>query len=216
MKDLIERKAINLGRFNRIILDEADRMVDMGFIKDIRYLLSLLPKERQSLFFSATLPHDVKDLIHSFLRDPITISVKKQDTSANVDQDVITVFPGQNKYQILKALLEKEHFQKVLVFTRTKRGADRLSEYLIQERFTVACIHGDKEQRQRQKALDAFKDNRIQILVATDVAARGLDIPNVSHVINFDMPQTYEDYVHRIGRTGRADKKGHALTFIEK
>lgn len=215
LKDLIERKAINLGRFNRIIMDEADRMVDMGFIKDIRYLLSLLPAERQSLFFSATLPNEVKDLIHSFLHDPITVSVKKQDTAANVDQDIVSVLPGQNKFQILRALLIKEHFHKVLIFARTKRGVDRLTEYLVQENFTVACIHGDKEQRQRQRALDAFKENRIQILVATDVAARGLDIPNVSHVINFDMPQTYEDYVHRIGRTGRADKKGHALTFVE-
>ena len=216
LKDLIERKAINLACFHRVILDEADRMVDMGFIKDIRYLLGLLPAQRQSLFFSATLPNEVKDLIHGFLHDPVTVSVKKQDTSANVDQDIVTVLPGQNKYQILRALLIKEHFQKVLVFTRTKRGADRLTQFLVQERFTVACIHGDKEQRQRQKALDAFKEHRIQVLVATDVAARGLDIPNVSHVINFDMPQTYEDYVHRIGRTGRAANKGHALTFVEK
>lgn len=215
LKDLIERKAINLGNFHRVILDEADRMVDMGFIKDIRYLLSLLPPQRQSLFFSATLPHEVKDLIHSFLKDPITVSVKKQDTSANVDQDIVRVAPGQNKYKVLTDMLVKEHFQKVLIFTRTKRGADRLTKFLEQERFTVACIHGDKEQRQRQRALDAFKENRIQILVATDVAARGLDIPLVSHVINFDMPQTYEDYVHRIGRTGRADQKGHALTFVE-
>lgn len=215
IKDLIERRAVNLGRCRRVILDEADRMVDMGFIKDIRYLLSLLPKERQSLFFSATLPNDVKDLIHSFLHDPVTVSVKKRDTSDNVDQDVIRLQPGENKYKVLRDLLIKEHFNKVLVFTRTKRGADRLTDFLNQERFAVACIHGDKEQRQRQRALDALKENRIQILVATDVAARGLDIPNVSHVINFDMPQTYEDYVHRIGRTGRADKKGHALTFIE-
>ena len=216
LKDLLERGAISLSRCKKVILDEADRMVDMGFIKDIKMILGLLPKERQSLFFSATLPSDVKDLIHSFLHDPVTVSVKKQETAENVDQDIVEVMPSQNKLSVLIGLLKKENFQKVLIFLRTKRGVDRLFGSLKDAGFSVACIHGDKEQGHRTRALDAFKANRIQILVATDVAARGLDIPNVSHVINFDMPQTYEDYIHRIGRTGRMDKKGHALTFVER
>lgn len=216
LKDLIERRAISFEHFTRVVLDEADRMVDMGFIDDIRRILALLPKERQSLFFSATLPAQVKSLIHSFLRDPVTISVKKQDTSANVEQEVMWVSPGDDKLKMLSGLLKQSHFQKVLIFGRTKRWVDRLTQYLDQEGFKAMCIHGDKEQRQRQRALDMFKENKIQILVATDVAARGLDIPNVSHVINYDTPENYEDYIHRIGRTGRADKSGHAITFVER
>ncbi len=216
IKDLIDRKAVNLSRFTRVVLDEADRMVDMGFINDVRYILSHVPEKRQSLFFSATLPKEVKDLIHSFLRDPITVSVKKQETSMNVDQDVIWVSPTDNKIGMLVDLLRKAHFEKVLIFARTKRNVDKLTRFLADVGFSVACIHGDKQQSQRQRALDAFKANRIQILVATDVAARGLDIPNVSHVINYETPEAYEDYVHRIGRTGRAGKKGHALTFVER
>lgn len=216
LKDLLERRALNLSQFTRVVLDEADRMVDMGFIDDIRAILAQLPKERQSLFFSATLPPAVKTLIHSFLRDPITVSVKKHETSAHVEQEVMWVHHGDNKLVMLADLLKKEHLQKVLIFLRTKRGVDKLTQFLEKEGFKVACIHGDKAQNQRQRALDAFKEHRIKILVATDVAARGLDIPNVSHVINYDVPQAYEDYVHRIGRTGRAGKKGHAITFVEK
>ncbi len=216
LKDLIERRALNLSQFTRVVLDEADRMVDMGFIDDIRAILAQLPKERQSLFFSATLPPQVKTLIHSFLRDPITVSVKKHETAAHVEQEVMWIHHGDNKLVILADLLKKEHLQKVLIFLRTKRSVDKLTQFLEKEGFKVACIHGDKAQNQRQRALDAFKEHRIKILVATDVAARGLDIPNVSHVINYDVPQAYEDYVHRIGRTGRAGKKGHAITFVEK
>lgn len=214
LKDLMDRRAIDLSRFGHLVLDEADRMVDMGFINDIKKILSLLPVQRQSLFFSATLPTEVKNLIHSFLKNPVTVSVKKQDTSANVDQDVVRVAHGENKMEILVSLLRQSHFSKVLIFGRTKHGVDKVTKMLEEKGFRVACIHGNKIQSKRQRALDAFKANKIQILVATDVAARGLDIPNVSHVINFDPPQTYEDYVHRIGRTGRADKKGIALTFI--
>lgn len=216
IKDLIDRKAINLARFNRVVLDEADRMVDMGFINDVRYILSHVADERQSLFFSATLPKEVKDLIHSFLKNPVTISVKKQETSMNVDQDVVWVSRTDNKIGMLVDLLRKQHFEKVLIFARTKRGVDKLTRFLADVGFQVACIHGDKAQSQRQRALDAFKANRIKILVATDVAARGLDIPNVSHVINYEAPESYEDYVHRIGRTGRAGKKGIALTFVDR
>ena len=216
LKDLLDRRALNLSQFTRVVLDEADRMVDMGFINDIREILAYLPKERQSLFFSATLPPEVKHLIHSFLRDPVTVSVKKHETSAHVEQEVMWVRHGDNKLRMLSDLLRAAHFQKVLIFGRTKRGVDKLTQFLQKEGFLVACIHGDKAQNQRQRALDAFKENKIKILVATDVAARGLDIPNVSHVINYDVPQAYEDYVHRIGRTGRAGKKGHAITFYEK
>lgn len=216
LKDLLERRALNLSQFTRVVLDEADRMVDMGFINDIREILAQLPKERQSLFFSATLPPEVKNLIHSFLRDPVTVSVKKHETSAHVEQEVMWVRNGDNKLRMLSDLLRAAHFQKVLIFGRTKRGVDKLTQFLQKEGFLVACIHGDKAQNQRQRALDAFKEHKIKILVATDVAARGLDIPNVSHVINYDVPQAYEDYVHRIGRTGRAGKKGHAITFYEK
>lgn len=215
LKDLQDRRVINLSRFTHVVLDEADRMVDMGFINDIRRLLAALPPDRQSLFFSATLPIAVKNLIHSFLKNPITVSVKKQDTAANVDQDIVRITHGQNKIDVLTALLRQAHFSKVLIFGRTKRGVDRITQSLELKGFKVASIHGDKIQSRRQKSLDLFKANHVQILVATDVAARGLDIPNVSHVINFDVPQTYDDYVHRIGRTGRADKKGIALTFVE-
>ncbi len=216
LKDLHMRRALNMNSFTHIVLDEADRMVDMGFIADIKFLLSLLPTERQSLFFSATMPPEVKDLIHSFLKDPVTISVRQQDTSANIDQDVIRILPTQKKIDVLSQLLEDtKTFNKVLIFGRTKRGVDRIGHTLYDRGFAVVAIHGDMPQSKRQKALELFKQNRVQILVATDVASRGLDIPNVSHVINFDIPNSYEDYVHRIGRTGRADKTGKALTLID-
>ncbi len=216
LKDLKVRKAVDLSQFTHLVLDEADRMVDMGFINDIKMLLACLPKQRQSLFFTATLHADVKQLIHSFLQDPVSVSVKTQDTAANVDQDIIRIAHGENKMEVLISLLRQGNtFSKVLIFGRTKRGVDRIARSLEEKNFTVVSIHGDKIQSKRQKALDIFKSNRAQIMVATDVAARGLDIPNVSHVINFDAPESYEDYVHRIGRTGRADKKGKALTFVE-
>lgn len=216
LKDLQERRSVNLSQYNHLVLDEADRMVDMGFIDDIRDILSKLPGQRQSMFFTATLPPDVKSLIHSFLKNPVSVSVKKQDTAANIDQDIIRIAYKDNKMDVLINLLKQTNiFTKVLIFGRTKRGVDRIARGLEEKQFPVVSIHGDKVQSKRQKALDLFKSNRAQILVATDVAARGLDIPNVSHVINFDMPQSYEDYIHRIGRTGRANKKGKALTFID-
>ncbi len=216
LMDLKDRNAINLAQYTHLVLDEADRMVDMGFIKHVRMILAAMPKERQSLFFSATLPTEVKALIHSFLKEPITVSVKKQDTAANVDQDIIKIGRDGNKTDVLFNLLKQNTvFTKVLVFSRTKRGVDRIERSLKDKGYAVVSIHGDKPQAKRQKALDLFKENRAKILVATDVAARGLDIPNVTHVINFDAPESYEDYVHRIGRTGRADKKGIAITFVE-
>lgn len=214
LKDLIQRKNLHLSGFRNVVLDEADRMLDMGFMPDVKFLLSLLAKERQTLFFSATLAPEIEKLVKEFLKDPVKISIVKRETSANIDQDVVKVKHGEDKIDVLQNMLAKTHFQKVLVFTRTKHGAEKLSNILSRNGFKSQSIHGDKSHNARQKALKLFKENFIDILVATDVAARGLDIPNVSHVINFDVPATYEDYIHRIGRTGRAGNTGTALTFI--
>ena len=215
LKDIIERRALNLSEFSTVVLDEADRMLDMGFIDDMRSILSLVPKERHTLFFSATLSRDIEKLIGDFLKDPVRISVKTRDTAASVDQDIVRVPVGKTKIDVLRDLLIQPHFGKVLIFGRTKHGVEKLAKDLVHLGFKATSIHGNKTQSNRQKSLDAFKQDRIQILVATDVAARGLDIPKVSHVINYDIPNTYDDYVHRIGRTGRAGEKGQALTFVE-
>lgn len=215
LKDLIERKAIMLNQFSTVVLDEADRMLDMGFINDMRFLMAGMPKPRHTLFFSATLSPEIERLIGEFLHDPVRISVKTRDTAKNVEQDIVRVARGLNKLDVLKELLAREEFSKVLIFGRTKHGVEKLSKALIDKGFKAESIHGNKNHSQRQRALKGFKENQIQILVATDVAARGLDIPDVTHVINFDIPATYDDYVHRIGRTGRANKKGKALTFVE-
>ena len=216
LKDLIDRKSLHLDRFQTIVLDEVDRMLDMGFIHDIRHLISFLPKERQSLFFSATVSPTIQQLINSFAKDPVVISVKKRDTTANVDQDIVPVSAAQPKMTVLEELLKKEEFKKVIIFGRTKHGVERLSRALFQKGFRVTSIHGDKEQSQRNHAIRLFKENVVNILVATDVASRGIDIDDISHVINFDQPNTYDDYVHRIGRTGRGNKRGIALTFVER
>ncbi|MDP3947227.1 MAG: DEAD/DEAH box helicase [bacterium] len=215
LKDLIERRMINLSRFNTAVLDEADRMFDMGFINDTRFIINGMPKTRQTLFFSATLSSDIERVIREFTKNPVRISVKTRDTSKNVEQDVIRVERGQTKLDILSHLLNQAEFNKVLVFGRTKHGVEKLSRMLHDHGFRAESIHGNKSNAQRQKALSMFKESRVQVLVATDVAARGLDIADVSHVINYDVPATYDDYVHRIGRTGRWNKKGMALTFIE-
>ncbi len=214
IKDLVERKALFLNQYKTIVLDEVDRMLDMGFIHDISYIISLLPHQRHSLFFSATMTPKAKIVAERFLNNPTTVEVASQKASTNVDQDIVRV-AGQNKVDLLHDLLIKPGFDKVLVFGRTKHGMERLYKQLRDRGFETATIHGNKSQSQRQRALDAFKKNRIRILLATDVASRGIDIDNVSHVINFELPETYEDYIHRIGRTGRADKTGVALTFID-
>lgn len=215
LKDLIERRVLRLDRFNMIVLDEVDRMLDMGFIHDIKHIISFLPEKRQSLFFSATVSPEINRLIQSFVKNPITISVKTQETTDHIHQDIVRIQPGKKKFDILDELLRSADFTKVLVFGRTKFGVDRLSRELFQKGFKVASIHGNKPQNKRLQAIRMFKEDVVKILVATDVAARGLDILNVSHVINYDLPATYEDYIHRIGRTGRADKRGIALTFVE-
>ncbi len=214
VKDLSQRKLIRFGQFDNVILDEVDQMMDMGFIHEIRKILSELPKQRQSLFFSATIPKTVLELINQFMINPIQITVKTGDTAANVYQELIRVSGNNEKNQTLSLLLSKKEFDKVLIFGRTKHGVDRLCRSLVESGFSADSIHGNKTQSRRQKALDRFKKAKVNILVATDVAARGLDIDNVSHVINYDMPQTQEDYIHRIGRTGRGEKKGIALTFV--
>ncbi len=213
LKDLINRKFIDLSKFNTIVLDEADRMLDMGFIADMKFIMAKMPTKRHTLFFSATMSREVEGLIKIFLHEPIIVSVKTGDTSKNVDQDIIRVCG--DKLATLEGLLKKADFYKVLIFGRTKHGVEKLSKKLIEKGFKAESIHGNKPHSKRQKALTAFKNNSVAILVATDVAARGLDIPDVSHVINYDVPATYDDYVHRIGRTGRGDKKGKALTFVE-
>ena len=214
LKDLIERRALDLSKTSSVVLDEADRMLDMGFMPDMKFIMGQMPKERHTLFFSATMSKEIERLIHEFCREPVSISVKTQDTSKNVDQDIVRMKAGEDKLQALEDILKHEGSNKVLIFGRTKHGVERLAKTLSSRGFEADSIHGDKSQGQRQRALDAFKTNKIKILVATDVAARGLDIPLVSHVINYDLPATYEDYIHRIGRTGRAGAVGKALTFV--
>lgn len=214
LKDLVMRKVIYLEDFANIVLDEVDLMVDIGFINDIKFFVSMLPKNRQSLFFSATISPKIQEVLNGFVKDPVTVSVKKQVTSENVDQDVVRVTENQKKIEVLHDLLIKEECKKVLIFGRTKHGIDKLHKELEVRGFKLGSIHGNKSQSQRQRVLDSFKSDQIKILLATDVASRGLDIPNVSHVINYELPETYEDYIHRIGRTGRAGNTGIALTFI--
>ena len=215
LRDLIGQRVLYLEDFSIFVLDEVDLMVDIGFIEDVKYFISLLPRERQSLFFSATISPKVGGILKAFVKDPVTVTVKKQDTSENVDQDVIRITSRETKVDQLHNLLIQEGFDKVLIFGRTKHGIEKLNKELNIRGFKVGAIHGNKKQGQRQRVLQSFKQNQIKILLATDLASRGLDIDNVTHVINYDLPENYEDYIHRIGRTGRANRKGIALTFIE-
>ncbi|MEN9338631.1 MAG: hypothetical protein RI945_356 [Candidatus Parcubacteria bacterium] len=214
IKDLIDRGVLDIKEFETIVLDESDRMLDMGFVDDMKFLMKEMPKVHQTLFFSATVSGEVNKIIKDFLVDPVSISVKTRDTAELVDQDVIRVH-GKEKLNVLHELLLEKEFDKVIIFVKTKIGVDRLQKHLKELGHSVIAIHGDKRPRERNFAIKSFKDNHSTVLIATDVAARGLDIPNVSHVINYDLPSTYEDYIHRIGRTGRAGKVGKALTFVE-
>lgn len=214
LKDLLDRRHLNISDVTTVILDEADRMLDMGFIDDVKYFLKQIPAERQMLLFSATMAPAIESLVHSFLRNPVKISVKSRDTSKNVDQDVIRVPDKSKKLEILSGLLRDSAFSKVLIFVETKRAVDRLHDELRAQGIRAESIHGDKRHRERQRALAGFAEGKIQVLIATDVAARGLDISGVTHVINYEIPSSYDTYVHRIGRTGRAGKKGIALTFV--
>lgn len=214
LMDLEQNNIIRFNQFTSIVLDEVDTMLDMGFLNDVKYIINKLPSRRHSLFFSATIPAGVNAIMKGFLNNPATVSVKTRQSAENVNQDIIKV-AHQNKIDVLHDLLIKPEFKKTIIFVRTKRSADKLAKILAERGFVVATIHGDKSQPQRKRALDSFKTNKVNILLATDVVARGIDVDDVSHVINYDLPQTYEDYIHRIGRTGRAEKTGQALTFIE-
>ncbi len=215
LKDLMERKALDLSNFGTVVLDEADRMLDMGFIDDMRFILGKMRRGRHMLFFSATISKDIERLIGDFLSKPVIISVKTRDTARNIEQDIIRIPRGKEKFDVLAELLKDRDFSKVLIFGRTKYGVEKLAKELSRRHIHAESIHGNKNYNARIRALEAFKTGKVTALVATDVAARGLDIPAVSHVINYDLPSTYDDYIHRVGRTGRADLKGKALTFVQ-
>jgi len=216
IKDHMERGTLDLTTFNIVVLDEVDRMLDMGFLPDVRHILGTLSTPRQSFFFSATMEPNIEQLIRTFTNDPVVISVKTGVTSDNVEQDIVEYGGSHEKIEKLHDLLNQEEVAKVLVFDDTQRSVERLSEELVARGFKANAIHGGKTQGQRQRALKQFKDNQINILVATDVAARGIDVADITHVINYSQPQTYDDYVHRIGRAGRAGRTGIALTFVER
>ncbi len=213
LKDLMERRELDLSYFSTVVLDEADRMLDMGFIDDMRFILSKMRTKRHTLFFSATMSRDIEKLIGEFLNKPVRVTVKTRETSHTIDQDVVRAHSSE-KFDKLVEILGDESCKRVLVFGRTKHGVERLTKDLRGLGVKAESIHGDKTHGARQKALGLFKRGEANILVATDVAARGLDISGVTHVINYDLPATYEDYTHRIGRTGRAGETGKALTFI--
>ena len=216
IKDHLERGTLHLNTFDQVVLDEVDRMLDMGFLPDVRFILSELKSERQSFFFSATLDRPVQQLIQTFSNDPVMVSVKTGDTSDNVHQNVVHYTSKEDKIEKLHDVLIKDEVEKVIIFDETQRNVERLMQELVARGFATDAIHGGKSQGQRQRALKRFKDTEIDILVATDVAARGIDVKDITHVINYAIPQTYEDYTHRVGRAGRAGKTGYALTFITK
>lgn len=211
--DLIERRVINPTYFTTVVLDEADRMLDMGFIKPITDILENTPKTRNTLFFSATMSSDIERLVGTFLRDPKTVSVKKKDITNAIEQDVVR-YEHHNKFETLLALLAQPEFTRVIIFGSMKHSVEKLSQELNARGIAAESIHGNKSQNQRQRSLSRFKSGNARVLVATDVAARGIHVDQVSHVINYDLPGTYEDYVHRIGRTGRGIHLGKALTFV--
>ena len=213
--DLINRRNIRTEKFSAVVLDEADRMLDMGFIHDMRKILENFPEDKQTLFFSATMDEKTKGLIHDFMKDPVVVSVKKKDVTDSIFQDVVP-YNADKKFDVLLDLLKNEEFSRVIIFGAMKHSVEKLSQSLVKSGIKAESIHGNKNHNQRQRSLARFKSGNARILVATDVAARGIHVDNVSHVINYDLPSTFEDYVHRIGRTGRAEKKGIALTFVKK
>jgi ATP-dependent RNA helicase RhlE len=212
--DLVERGAINLSNVEALILDEADRMLDMGFLPAIRRILSMVPAKRQTLLFSATMSSDIEKLARSTMKEPKLIEVSPRGKAATMVEQTAYPVAQESKTALLLELLEREKFERVLVFTRTRRGAERLSHILSARDHSVNRIHSDRTQPQREAALRGFRDGRTRVLVATDIAARGLDVDSVSHVINYDVPSAPEDYVHRIGRTGRAGNTGRAITIV--
>jgi ATP-dependent RNA helicase RhlE len=213
--DLISQRFVNLQHIKMFVLDEADRMLDMGFINDVKKIIARLPIKRQTLFFSATMPPEISRLSTSILTNPVRVEVTPvSSTVEKIDQSVYLV-EKNDKRQLLIHLLKDNKIQSALVFTRTKHGADKIAKELHRARISSGAIHGNKTQSARQNALNSFKDGKIRVLVATDIAARGIDVDDLSHVINFDLPNIPETYVHRIGRTGRAGASGTALSFCD-
>ncbi|MEX1995318.1 MAG: DEAD/DEAH box helicase [Candidatus Saccharimonadales bacterium] len=216
IKDHAEQGTLRLSKFNIVVLDEVDRMLDMGFINDIRHILGLTASQKQSFFFSATLDARVKTIIDSFSSDPVHVVATTGDTSEYVEQNIVMYAGKEEKIDKLHDLLLKDNVVKTLVFDDTHRSVEKLSKELQARGFETDAIHGGKSQSQRQRALKRFRDSHVQILVATDVAARGIDVTDITHVVNYSQPQSYGDYVHRIGRAGRAGRPGNALTFVEQ
>ena len=216
VKDHLERRSLNLANCNIVVLDEVDRMLDMGFVNDIRHILNQTKAEKQGYYFSATLDNKVKSIIESFSPDYLLISVKAGETSDNVEQNIINYSTSSDKISKLHEVLSQHSTYKTVIFDDTHRSVEKLSKELESRGFAADSLHGGKSQPQRQRVLNKFKNNEITVLVATDVAARGLDIADITHVINYSLPRSYDDYIHRIGRTGRIDKIGFALTFVEQ
>ncbi len=212
--DHANQKNIDLSQVELLILDEADRMLDMGFIHDIKKIFALLPKKRQNLLFSATFSKEIKTLADSLLNAPELIEVAQRNKASERVQQTVHLVQPSHKRAMLSSLIKNNDWEQVLVFTRTKHGANRLSKQLIGDGITAEAIHGNKSQNARTKALKSFKDGRVRVLVATDIAARGLDIDQLPHVVNFELPNVPEDYVHRIGRTGRAGNEGEAVSLV--
>ncbi|WP_299192168.1 DEAD/DEAH box helicase [uncultured Erythrobacter sp.] len=216
--DLIDQKAFNLGSVEVLVLDEADQMLDLGFIHALRQINKLVPKERQTLFFSATMPKAIKELVSGYCNNPVQVSVTPESTTAERVEQYLFMVQQDEKQSLLEMILSGRHkvpgdLERVLIFTRTKHGADRVVKKLERAGINANAIHGNKSQPQRQRALDEFRRGKTNVLIATDVAARGIDIPGVSHVINYELPNVPEQYVHRIGRTARAGKDGVAIGF---
>ena len=211
--DLIGQGFITLKHIKYFVLDEADQMLDMGFIHDIKAILGNLPKKRHTLFFSATMDERTKGIVNDFMNNPVTISVKKKDVTDSIAQDVVR-HGRDDKYDTLVNLLQKDAFKRVIVFGAMKHRVQKLGDALNQSGISAESIHGNKSHGQRQRSLKRFKTGEARVLVATDVAARGIHVDNVTHVINYDLPTCFEDYVHRIGRTGRGSRHGEALTFV--